>query len=227
MRLTRPFQYLEVKTAAHLRNPLRSPDFIASSTRLIINLMASTFRGPDQCAQTGACAARGWCTCRVSPTMLRDLARAWVTAKDDLRQTRQWLKPFLLLHGARHTGRADWGPPIDTGLASTLLAVSKPWARPKLPSTARAPTAPPGSCGSKAIKMPPLPFATMPPTQARAVVNCQATRWHRTRSFGARLISWTYLFSKLLLASKPRALRVRWRRFESGRESTTDCERLI
>jgi hypothetical protein len=29
------------------------PDFIASSTRLIINLMASTFRGPDQIAPEG------------------------------------------------------------------------------------------------------------------------------------------------------------------------------
>jgi transposase len=40
----------------------------------------------------------------------RDLARAWVTAKDDLKQARQRLKSFLLSHGVRYTGRADWGP---------------------------------------------------------------------------------------------------------------------
>ncbi|SOZ17553.1 IS110 family transposase [Cupriavidus taiwanensis] len=40
----------------------------------------------------------------------RDLARAWVTAKDDLKQARQRLKSFLLSHGVRYTARADWGP---------------------------------------------------------------------------------------------------------------------
>ena len=40
----------------------------------------------------------------------RDLARAWVTAKDDLRHARQRLKAFLLSHSVRYAGRADWGP---------------------------------------------------------------------------------------------------------------------
>ncbi|WP_321786146.1 IS110 family transposase [Burkholderia pyrrocinia] len=40
----------------------------------------------------------------------RDLARAWVSAKDDMKRARQRLKAFLLSHGVRYTGRADWGP---------------------------------------------------------------------------------------------------------------------
>jgi transposase len=40
----------------------------------------------------------------------RDLARAWVSTKDDLKRARQRLKAFLLSHGVRYTGRADWGP---------------------------------------------------------------------------------------------------------------------
>ena len=40
----------------------------------------------------------------------RDLARAWVSAKDDLKQARQRLKSFLLCHGVRYDGKADWGP---------------------------------------------------------------------------------------------------------------------
>jgi transposase len=39
----------------------------------------------------------------------RDLARAWVSAKDDLKQARQRLKSFLLSHGVRYPGNADWG----------------------------------------------------------------------------------------------------------------------
>ncbi|WP_349609889.1 IS110 family transposase [Cupriavidus sp. DF5525] len=39
----------------------------------------------------------------------RDLARAWVSAKDDLKRARQRLKAFLLSHGVRYSGRADWG----------------------------------------------------------------------------------------------------------------------
>jgi transposase len=46
----------------------------------------------------------------VEDEAFRDLARAWATAKDDLRQARQRLKSFLLSHGVRYTGRADWGP---------------------------------------------------------------------------------------------------------------------
>lgn len=38
----------------------------------------------------------------------RDLARAWATAREDQRQAKQRLKSFLLAHGVRYTGRADW-----------------------------------------------------------------------------------------------------------------------
>ena len=40
----------------------------------------------------------------------RDLARAWASARDDLRQARPRLKSFLLAHGVRYTGSANWGP---------------------------------------------------------------------------------------------------------------------
>jgi len=38
----------------------------------------------------------------------RDLVRAWGAAKQDLRHARQRLKSFLLVHGVRYTGNADW-----------------------------------------------------------------------------------------------------------------------
>ncbi|MEM5317016.1 IS110 family transposase [Paraburkholderia sp. JHI869] len=46
----------------------------------------------------------------VDDEAFRDLARAWVSAKDDLRRARQRLKAFLLSHGVGYTGRPDWGP---------------------------------------------------------------------------------------------------------------------
>ncbi|SAL87263.1 transposase IS116/IS110/IS902 family protein [Caballeronia arvi] len=46
----------------------------------------------------------------VDDEAFRDLARAWVSVKDDLKRARQRLKGFLLLHGVGYTGRADWGP---------------------------------------------------------------------------------------------------------------------
>ncbi|WP_434665414.1 IS110 family transposase [Paraburkholderia sp. A3BS-1L] len=46
----------------------------------------------------------------VEDEAFRDLARAWVSAKDDLKRARQRLKAFLLSHGVRYTGCADWGP---------------------------------------------------------------------------------------------------------------------
>jgi transposase len=46
----------------------------------------------------------------VEDEAFRDLARAWVSAKDDMKRARQRLKAFLLSHGVRYTGRADWGP---------------------------------------------------------------------------------------------------------------------
>lgn len=45
----------------------------------------------------------------VDDEAFRDLARAWVSARDDLKRARQRLKAFLLSHGVRYTGRADWG----------------------------------------------------------------------------------------------------------------------
>jgi transposase len=38
----------------------------------------------------------------------RDLVRAWCAAKDDLRKAKQRMKSFLLVHGVRYTGSADW-----------------------------------------------------------------------------------------------------------------------
>lgn len=38
----------------------------------------------------------------------RDLVRAWGAAKEDLRRAKQRLKSFLLVHGVRYTGSADW-----------------------------------------------------------------------------------------------------------------------
>jgi len=46
----------------------------------------------------------------VEDEAFRDLSRAWVSAKDDLKRARQRLKAFLLSHGVRYAGRADWGP---------------------------------------------------------------------------------------------------------------------
>jgi len=46
----------------------------------------------------------------VDDEAFRELARAWVSAKDDLKRARQRLKAFLLSHGMRYTGPADWGP---------------------------------------------------------------------------------------------------------------------
>ncbi|MDR3383244.1 IS110 family transposase [Cupriavidus basilensis] len=45
----------------------------------------------------------------VEDEAFRDLARAWVSAKTDLKQARQRLKSFLLTHGIHYIGRADWG----------------------------------------------------------------------------------------------------------------------
>ena len=46
----------------------------------------------------------------VEDEAFRDLARVWVTAKEDLKQERQRLESFPLSHGVHYTGRADWGP---------------------------------------------------------------------------------------------------------------------
>lgn len=44
----------------------------------------------------------------VKDEAFRDLARAWASARDDLRHARQRLKSFLLTHGIHYIGRADW-----------------------------------------------------------------------------------------------------------------------
>ena len=46
----------------------------------------------------------------VEDEAFRDLSRGWVSAKDDLKRARQRLKAFLLAHGVRYSGKADWGP---------------------------------------------------------------------------------------------------------------------
>ena len=46
----------------------------------------------------------------VEDEAFRDLARAWARARDDLKRARQPLKAFLLSHGVRYTGSANWGP---------------------------------------------------------------------------------------------------------------------
>ncbi len=46
----------------------------------------------------------------VEDEALRDLSRAWGAAKQDLQRARQRLKSFLLMHGVRYTGKANWGP---------------------------------------------------------------------------------------------------------------------
>ncbi|MCP3721154.1 MULTISPECIES: IS110 family transposase [unclassified Paraburkholderia] len=46
----------------------------------------------------------------VEDEAFRDLVRTWGAAKQDLKQARQRLKAFLLVHDVRYTGRADWGP---------------------------------------------------------------------------------------------------------------------
>src|SRR3984885_3856905 len=46
----------------------------------------------------------------VEDEAFRDLARAWARAREDLKRARQQLKAFLLSHGVRYTGSANWGP---------------------------------------------------------------------------------------------------------------------
>jgi transposase len=46
----------------------------------------------------------------VEDEAFRDLARAWAGARSDLKRARQQLKAFLLSHGVRYTGSANWGP---------------------------------------------------------------------------------------------------------------------
>jgi transposase len=61
----------------------------------------------------------------VEDEAFRDLARAWVSAKDDLKRARQRLKAFLLSHGVGYTGCADWGPSHRRWLST--YAFDSPW----------------------------------------------------------------------------------------------------
>jgi transposase len=54
----------------------------------------------------------------VEDEAFRDLARAWARSRDDLKRARQQLKAFLLSHGVRYTGTANWGPAHRRWLAA-------------------------------------------------------------------------------------------------------------
>lgn len=60
----------------------------------------------------------------VQDEALRDLARAWTAAKEDLRRARQRLKSFLLVHGVRYTGKANWGPAHRRWLSAFVFPVA-------------------------------------------------------------------------------------------------------
>ncbi|EIQ55762.1 putative transposase [Shigella dysenteriae 225-75] len=49
----------------------------------------------------------------------RDLARAWASARDDLRHARQRLKSFLLVHGSIMSGEQIGALHTDAGSANT------------------------------------------------------------------------------------------------------------
>jgi transposase len=58
----------------------------------------------------------------VEDKAFRDLARAWAASREDCRQARQRLKSFLLAHGVRYTGRADWSEAHRRWLSSYSFA---------------------------------------------------------------------------------------------------------
>jgi len=57
----------------------------------------------------------------------RDLVRAWDAAKRDLRQARQRLKSFLLVHDVRYSGKANWGEAHRRWLSEFTFA--QPWSQ--------------------------------------------------------------------------------------------------
>ena len=63
----------------------------------------------------------------VTDEALRDLGRAWGAAKQDLRQARQRLKSFLLMHDVRYAGTAKWGPAHRRWLAEFTFPL--PWSQ--------------------------------------------------------------------------------------------------
>ena len=58
---------------------------------------------------------------------MRDLVRAWGAAKQDLKQARQRLKSFLLVHDVRYAGTAKWGPAHRRWLAE--FTFPQPWSQ--------------------------------------------------------------------------------------------------
>ena len=58
---------------------------------------------------------------------LRDLVRAWSAAKQDMRQARQRLKSFLLMHDVRYTGTANWGSAHRRWLSEFVFPA--PWSQ--------------------------------------------------------------------------------------------------
>ena len=63
----------------------------------------------------------------VEDESMRDLVRAWGSAKQDLRQARQRMKSFLLMHDVRYVGRANWGPAHRRWLSEFVFPV--PWSQ--------------------------------------------------------------------------------------------------
>jgi len=61
----------------------------------------------------------------VEDEAFRDLVRAWGAAKQDLKQARQRLKAFLLVHDVRYSGRANWGPAHRRWISS--YSFNSPW----------------------------------------------------------------------------------------------------
>lgn len=58
---------------------------------------------------------------------MRDLVRAWGAAKHDLRQAKQRLKAFLLMHDVRYAGTAKWGPAHRRWLSEFVFPA--PWSQ--------------------------------------------------------------------------------------------------
>lgn len=57
----------------------------------------------------------------------RDLVRGWGAAKEDLRRARQRLKSFLLVHGVRYQGTANWGDAHRRWLSE--FTFPEPWSQ--------------------------------------------------------------------------------------------------
>jgi Transposase and inactivated derivatives len=57
----------------------------------------------------------------------RDLVRCWFAAKGDLKQAKQRLKSFLLVHGVRYEGSADWRDAHRRWLAD--FSFHEPWSQ--------------------------------------------------------------------------------------------------